>query len=1307
MRSFLFALLVLTILGTSLAVPEIDFEKVRDVNYFAISPSGSSDYHLSRSPDYHKNGQKSLLWGWPIRQQTITEVKLVLTLGTDKRSSNTELTRGGFKFWMYRVNKTPASTMQLTFVGTDQDGAATRSSPTNVNLNFKGWRGVWIGYGEFQTGQFNLKELLSIEFQITSDNEDTLYIDLIQFVKSMSKQTRDAIVMRIGRPEQRRDKPKHSSSMSSNPSSPSSADPPTYYNTATDFWQQTLNWYEKQSEPLRSEVITDKDAKIRDITNIEDRLANWYVKTDEALGSLGNNENTANADAENGYDFRGAKLERWNALSDNIADAHDQYNKIRFNENRPALFPIVSEFGENNIKDNTEAVTKFGYVFSKVLLPLSLEYNFMSRDVEISYLSKTFCSNLQSQDDTEAYQTALAKVAGKSVYLKNRFQDMVNEAKNENNFNCDEDPSTKRISAMEALINDLNDLRLQRIKKLLEFLQDQGWAEGSGLGTLDHEMNKAGAGFMHSMFLLRHALRRESDLLNSLMGAMRWYNDFNEIYQSEDNYIYDGTTADRMRTILLYRLMIILIVTPSEGNEEDKIRDLENFQTWFKHAVKINKGLGGVIKPDFTGFHHKTFYGAAYAPHALHNAALVQYLLDGTSFALDQESKDNLRKALEVLRIVAVKYSTPNSICGRFPQYDKAVLAEHFPAYAYISHNHPGASKMFLRLLGNNDPLIQAYLEDGKIKSGIYYWNTIGSLDVLKKVSSLECASNQPCHEEPSPTGHWSKNFAALSIHRRQGWSVAVKGFNRYTWDYESSGKENVFGVFGSHGSLQISNSENTLRSYDVNNGWDWARVPGTTTIKVQPRHTKTSKARNYNHEGKFAGGVSFIGSTGGNPQNGAFGMAFKKPAYQMKKELKDTPLDKATFEFKKSYFFYNNLIVCVGSDIKLGNVNKNVNFAQTTLFQDKLLDPVTSTIGIDTTSFNLRDNNNLQRTYENSETVQLQDTNGNIYKVETGENILVVKITNQSSRKRNGCDRSSGNYATAWIKHRATSGSVPAGKRSQTLANTMLSNITHFMRSQIIQGTTANEKLGEDLHTNVDGNEDDYYDDDDYTDDDENNCADNEKMADAARPATGSNPTTQDIYSYKYAILVAGGNTAMLNKYTILRQDENVHAIQFLDNQIKIYGYSIFNNLEATPLNDGPVRSASGSCMIMAEKGAGYLHLAISDPSLKFGFDPSMVNKRTCSTDERNEPNDTFNPKTSDDVSAKMLFCVEGKPSDSITVTLNVRVESIINRVIVDGESSEDNSPPELDNTEEDRSKLIFSNLTNGFTTEVKLILA
>ena len=63
-------------------------------------------------------------------------------------------------------------------------------------------------------------------------------------------------------------------------------------------------------------------------------------------------------------------------------------------------------------------------------------------------------------------------------------------------------------------------------------------------------MNNAGAGFMCSAFLLRKELQA-AEKISSYVATMKWYNDFGEVYQ--DPFEYVGTTADRMRTISLWR----------------------------------------------------------------------------------------------------------------------------------------------------------------------------------------------------------------------------------------------------------------------------------------------------------------------------------------------------------------------------------------------------------------------------------------------------------------------------------------------------------------------------------------------------------------------------------------------------------------------------------------------------------------------------------------------------------------------------------------------------------------------------------
>ena len=55
---------------------------------------------------------------------------------------------------------------------------------------------------------------------------------------------------------------------------------------------------------------------------------------------------------------------------------------------------------------------------------------------------------------------------------------------------------------------------------------------------------------MCSAFLLRKEIQAAGKL-SSYVATMKWYNEFGEVYQ--DPFEYVGTTADRMRTISLWR----------------------------------------------------------------------------------------------------------------------------------------------------------------------------------------------------------------------------------------------------------------------------------------------------------------------------------------------------------------------------------------------------------------------------------------------------------------------------------------------------------------------------------------------------------------------------------------------------------------------------------------------------------------------------------------------------------------------------------------------------------------------------------
>ena len=219
--------------------------------------------------------------------------------------------------------------------------------------------------------------------------------------------------------------------------------------------------------------------------------------------------------------------------------------------------------------------------------------------------------------------------------------------------------------------------------------------------------------------------------------------------------------------------------------------------------------------------------------------------------------------------------------------------------------------------------------------------------------------------------------------------------------------------MFASHGALLIANSESHLEVHDVNNGWDWAKVPGATTIAMGTPtidDLNLGKARFYNPR-PLAGGVTFKGTR--TLENGIFGMDFEQPNYDLKDWRKDIK-----FQFKKSVFFFEHLLVCLGSDIVAQGTNGKV--VQTTLFQDRLLDGKSSSL--------IRVNG-VPKTHSTkfpAETpssghsfTTLTDAKGNFYYIPgNSKPNLKVHVQDQTSKTDDGGKTTSWRYGTAWFEH-------------------------------------------------------------------------------------------------------------------------------------------------------------------------------------------------------------------------------------------------------------------------------------------------
>ena len=130
---------------------------------------------------------------------------------------------------------------------------------------------------------------------------------------------------------------------------------------------------------------------------------------------------------------------------------------------------------------------------------------------------------------------------------------------------------------------------------------------------------------------------------------------------------------------------------------------------------------------------------------------------------------------------------------------------------------------------------------------------------------------------------------------------VTLKGYTTDVWGAEIYAKDNRYGRYQSYGSVQIMGKGNPVSragSGFVQEGWDWNRLPGTTTIHLpfellDSPLKGTTMARSTEN---------FSGSSSLGGMNGMFAMKLTERDYE-----NFTP----DFVARKSVFCFDNRMIC------------------------------------------------------------------------------------------------------------------------------------------------------------------------------------------------------------------------------------------------------------------------------------------------------------------------------------------------------------------------------------------------------------
>ncbi|MBD1420872.1 chondroitinase family polysaccharide lyase [Sphingobacterium chuzhouense] len=644
-----------------------------------------------------------------------------------------------------------------------------------------------------------------------------------------------------------------------------------------------------------------------------------------------------------------------NLEGEKAANAH--WNSLyKFNAN-PGYLPLAREISDKNTKQFSQITNRYLKLIGAKKTTIALdslrkEYDFWNIRRTKGYVTGRMIYSTNDIELTSRDLLAKAKAANEKSNIKRYAQLMLSVA------HLHKQTDDQRVKQeTEKLYIDL-----------LDHMEGQGWSYGSGMGAL-HHLGYNLADYYSSCLIMKDIIK-QNGRLERTFKTMYWFSGLGRTLETPEQL--PVSNIDVFNTLLGSMLSTALIL--DDGTE--KLRYMQHFSKWMSHNVRPNLEITGAFKPDGAVFHHGTLY-PAYGTGGYNGLAPIIYVLSQTAFQIDSDAHQQFKDNMLMMHYYTNPTRWPISISGRHPTGNWRIPDMPY-AYMALSGTPDGKEKI-------DKHMAAVYLLINKNEKNPY----------VRRFKNMGIAP------AVYPAMHWTLNFGLLDIHRRNDWLLTIKGHNRYIVSHESYPNANVFGRYASYGQLEVLYPENgeTLASHFRDKGWDWNRIPGTTTLHV-PLDVLRADIKNVDDysgveemlltDELFAGGVHL-------DKQGVFAMKLKgHDKYKM-----------GNFKATKSWFTFDSLVVALGSDIS----NPTMEYpTETTLFQNYLGDKRES-IYVNDTKIN-------SFPYKNEEGIHTVLDNRKIGYYIPGNPQTVVYKENQTSRDQKDLKDTNGDFTGLYIRH-------------------------------------------------------------------------------------------------------------------------------------------------------------------------------------------------------------------------------------------------------------------------------------------------